>query len=638
MSFLTPLAFIAGLLAIPIILLYMLRLRRREVLVSSNFLWAQVVRDTEANTPWQKLRRNILLFLQLLILAALVFALARPFITVPTVSRGQIELLLDASASMNAGDQPGGVSRFETARQQALGIVDTMGAGDLMTVIRVSDVPEVLLGATADPVLLREAINGAQAGTAEADWTAALTLAAADATGAADVSMVIISDGGLGEASGLPGVPGNLRYVPVGQASDNLAISALSTRARPGQQTELFAQVTNYGTEDAEVIFDLRVDGELFVAERYTVPAGQNLPIVSSQLPVNFTALQAGLTLPAASTARDYLAEDNTAWAVSSGASDRRALVMSVQPNRFLDQVLRSLPGVQYTQGDVTQGLPNQDYDLYILDGWLPATLPTGDLLVINPPGSSPLFTLTGESEDTASPAVLQNDPRMTFVDFADVSVLRFKTFAGVEWADPLIVAAGGPLLLAGEVDGRQVALLTFALTESDLPLQITWPILIANLLNWYAPPAVISAPDGIQVGGSLSLRPPLDSTEIRITRPDGSIRTLAVDRQTLAFADTDLAGIYTVEVLRGDEVSQRAGFAVNLFSPVESTITPQESISLSGAEITPALRDEVGQREFWPWAALAAILILLIEWYVYQRRVQARTVFQPVLRRRSVG
>jgi len=164
----------------------------------------------------------------------------------------------------------------------------------------------------------------------------------------------------------------------------------------------------------------------------------------------------------------------------------------------------------------VPQGLPNQDYDLYILDGWLPATLPAGDLLVINPPGSSPLFTLTGESEDTASPTVLQNDPRMTFVDFADVSVLRFKTFAGVEWADPLIVAAGGPLLLAGEVDGRQVALLTFALTESDLPLQITWPILIANLLNWYAPPAVISAPDGIHVGGSLSLRPPLDSTEIR--------------------------------------------------------------------------------------------------------------------------
>ncbi|MBL8165950.1 MAG: BatA domain-containing protein, partial [Anaerolineae bacterium] len=85
MSFLTPLALLGALLAIPIILLYMLRLRRREVVVSSTFLWQQIVRDNEANTPWQRLRRNLLLLLQLIILALLVLALARPFITVPAV-------------------------------------------------------------------------------------------------------------------------------------------------------------------------------------------------------------------------------------------------------------------------------------------------------------------------------------------------------------------------------------------------------------------------------------------------------------------------------------------------------------------------------------------------------------------------
>ncbi|HLU10946.1 MAG TPA: BatA domain-containing protein, partial [Oceanobacillus sp.] len=102
MSFLAPLAFLGALLAIPIILLYMLRLRRREVVVSSTFLWQQILRDREANTPWQRLRRNLLLFLQLLILAALVLGLARPYVIVPAVSAGQIAVLLDASASMNA--------------------------------------------------------------------------------------------------------------------------------------------------------------------------------------------------------------------------------------------------------------------------------------------------------------------------------------------------------------------------------------------------------------------------------------------------------------------------------------------------------------------------------------------------------
>src|SRR5690348_15722976 len=136
MAFLTPIALLGALLAIPIVLLYMLRLRRREVVVSSTFLWQQIVRDNEANTPWQRLRRNLLLLLQLIILALLVLALARPFITVPAVSTGQIELLLDASASMNASDMPNGETRFDEAKRQALSIVDTLGQNDTMTIIR----------------------------------------------------------------------------------------------------------------------------------------------------------------------------------------------------------------------------------------------------------------------------------------------------------------------------------------------------------------------------------------------------------------------------------------------------------------------------------------------------------------------
>src|SRR5215218_1516780 len=102
MAFLTPLGLLLGALAVPIILLYMLRLRRRDVQVSSTMLWQQVLRDREANTPWQRLRRNLLLIVQLLVLAALAFALARPFIEVPAVTTGRIALLIDASASMNA--------------------------------------------------------------------------------------------------------------------------------------------------------------------------------------------------------------------------------------------------------------------------------------------------------------------------------------------------------------------------------------------------------------------------------------------------------------------------------------------------------------------------------------------------------
>ena len=66
MSLLAPLGLL-GLISLPVIAAFwMLRLRRPERDVSSTFLWHRLVRDVEANRPWQRLRRSVLLLLQLL--------------------------------------------------------------------------------------------------------------------------------------------------------------------------------------------------------------------------------------------------------------------------------------------------------------------------------------------------------------------------------------------------------------------------------------------------------------------------------------------------------------------------------------------------------------------------------------------
>ncbi|MCZ2098512.1 MAG: VWA domain-containing protein, partial [Anaerolineae bacterium] len=534
MSFLTPLAFLGALLAIPIILLYMLRLRRREVTVSSTYLWQQLLHDKEANTPWQRLRRNLLLLLQLIILELLVLALARPFVIVPAVSAGQIAVLLDASASMNATDVGDG-TRFDEAKRQALSIVDTMSPSDSMTVIRVAGSPEVLAPYTSDRAMLADAINAAQPSTVSADWNAALTLAAAGAVGAADFSAVIIGDGGLGDSARLPAIPGTLRYIPVGRSDANLAISALATRGLPGEPPQLFAQITNYGSDDARVVFGLRVDGELLTATEYTVPAHDSIPLASSNLPANAERIEAGLTLPVNSTYVDYLAEDDSAWAIPSDVGVRRVLLMSAG-NLFVEQVLRSLPSIELVEGNLASGLPAEPYDLYIFDGWLPPTLPEGDLLFINPPESSALFAVGAESTQVTNPRVQRSDPRMTYVDFSSVNLLKFRQVAA-SWADTLISVDGGPLLLAGDVGTRQVAILTFDLRDSDLPLQIQWPILMSSLMNWFAPENLIDAPNGLRVGDTLAITPPADTDSVRITLPDGDTRTLTYRGTTLAFA-----------------------------------------------------------------------------------------------------
>src|SRR5688572_5368089 len=122
MGFLAPAALFLASLAIPIIIFYMLKLRRQPARVSSLFLWQQVLEDRRANAPWQRLRRHLLLLLQLLILALLVMALARPYFTVQARVQGNVVLLLDASASMQATDVL--PNRFEAARSAALDLID----------------------------------------------------------------------------------------------------------------------------------------------------------------------------------------------------------------------------------------------------------------------------------------------------------------------------------------------------------------------------------------------------------------------------------------------------------------------------------------------------------------------------------
>src|SRR5574341_364293 len=259
MNFLTPTFLALAGLAGPIIILYMLRLRRREVPVSSTLLWKQLMQDREANAPWQKLRRNILLLLQLLILAALVLALARPFIPIPSVAAGSVALLIDASASMNATDMPGGRTRFEAAQDQARALVGELASDEVMTVIAVGPTPQVLTPPTGDRAALREAISRARPTQAPADWESALALAGASIAGRDEASIVILSDGGL--PADLPPLPAPVRYLAVGRAADNLAISALATRSQGGAP-QLFAAVANYSGQDAEVILSLTVDGE----------------------------------------------------------------------------------------------------------------------------------------------------------------------------------------------------------------------------------------------------------------------------------------------------------------------------------------------------------------------------------------
>lgn len=622
LSFLVPAALALAVLAIPIILLYMLCLRRTEMPVSSTFLWQQLVRDREANAPWQRLRWNWLLLLQLLILAALVLALARPFVEVKTITTGRIVLLLDASASMTATDvEP---SRFAVARSIGLDMVDTLGPDDTMTVIRVGAVPEVLAAASRDRLVLREAIESAEAGEVSADWQAAMTLAAAGAVGVDALNVVLISDGGL--PPDLPPIPGNVRYVPVGESASNLAISALAVGDLPGQPPQLFMRLTNYGDEPMDAVADLRLDGEdaIYWAYRYTVPAHGYVDITEIELPEDFDTVRASLTLPAGSGGADHLAVDNVAYAVRNRAGAERVLLVMAEENIFLRQIFRSLPAVDVFEAGPDAGLPDQPFDLYVFDGWLPDTLPAGDVLFVNPPEGTALFDVEAARPGSGSLVVNGDDPRVRNLrPYASAITIReIRPLGGIDWATTLARVGNEPVIVAGENDDRQVAILAFdsRYPNTDFVLQPAWPILMAELVNWFAPPRAIEAVEGVAPGTPVRVRFVEDADRAVVTRPDGSRARLEASASSTLYADTFEPGVYEVALYAGDALLRSDAFAVNLFDEAESRIAPTTSVTLGTTTIAQDTREETGRREGWPWLAALALLILAVEWWLYHR------------------
>ena len=237
-----------------IVALWMLRLKRQEVTVSSLYLWNSLLQETQANAPIQKLRRSVLLLLQLLAAALLVFALTRPFVYGAGLSGHTIVIVLDTSASMNATDvRP---TRLAAAKAAAAEFVARqMRGGDVATVLSASSKPSSLVsGFTGDGGRLQAAIDAAPPTDTAADMPAALTLAQSLVGTRAGAEIRVFSDGAysaedLRKLAAIPLGGTEVALTPLGTASpDNLAITRLDGRRNPQTGTdEVFAEVQNLG-------------------------------------------------------------------------------------------------------------------------------------------------------------------------------------------------------------------------------------------------------------------------------------------------------------------------------------------------------------------------------------------------------
>jgi hypothetical protein len=153
---------------------------------------------------------------------------------------------------------------------------------------------------------------------------------------------------------------------------------------------------------------------------------------------------------------------------------------------------------------------------------------------------------------------------------------------------------------------------------NTNMMVQGRFPIFLANVLYFLGNVRDAAAEDVVQPGQVKTLRPDVAVTRIQVTDPTGKETTLERGKRAdFSFGATDHLGIYQVA---WDGAVQRS-FAVNLLDPEESNIEPRPLIQLGDDRV--AAGENRGQpRELWKWFVLAALLLLVAEWFVYNRRV----------------
>lgn len=590
MSLAAPAGLALLLLAIPIVVLHILRPRRDALPVSSTWLWTEMSRPVTAASPWQRLRPSVLLLLQLLAVALLALAVARPVQATEAPLSPHTVFVIDASGSMAARD--GSPERLDRAKSEAERLRSELPDGGVASIVVADNDPHVALSSSGDRRAFSDALRTIRAIAAPADAATAFSLAASLETPGLPLGVVLLSDGGLDDAGRRALLPGT-KFVPIGERSSNRAITRLIVEP-DGAGLRAIVVLRNTGGPDATETVRVDVDGRTEASFEIDVPRGETVE--------RAVALPDGERVEAFLDADDLLLADNHAFAVAARRPPVR--VLHVGPdNPFLDRLWAALPGVSVERSATTR--PASGYDLAVYDRVAVPSILDAPALVIAPPTGMAEVRVSGAVEGPAIAFVDVEDALLAGIDLADVTIASAQRVEAPR-DQTLVAAEGAPLVVRGVRDGRSFVYVAFALEDSDLPLQVAFPVLGDRLVSELAG-AAIPAGD-LRVGQPLSV-----GADATVTFPGGTRETPA----GAAAVTTTRAGFHSItQPGRVDRL-----VAVNV-DPVESVVGPDRSLPIPEPQDGDRRVPTHGERSLLRYVVGALFAVLLAELLLSRRQI----------------
>ncbi len=614
MTWLNPAAF-AFLAAIPVILLlHSLRYRRRDVQVSTLFLWEQVMREAHGSLGLRRLIQNLPLILQILLALLLTLALANPALTKAVKRSKDIVLVLDASASMQTQTPQG--TRFDLAVQRALEVVQALPSGRQMAVIAAGRQPQVVTFYTDQKALLRQSISQIDVTDAPGNMREAVLLALSFTQGRLTQEVVVIGDGAYRHLSDLELPRSQMRHIQVAGGEDNVGIVRLAFRKmiQTEPRYEVLIAVKNFSAEPREVPLKLTLRRRSLLEQQLELEPGEEKVIVTEIAGRLRGAAHAEIAVD------DAFALDNHAYGVIAAQTQTWILLVG-QSNFFLEQLLTSIPGVQVNVApDVSEdALPLllEANHLMIFNGVQPPPLQRGRYLLINTTPRDPRLQAGGVVQQPEVIDWARQHPLLQFVELADVQIEESLALHPLDGVQSLIDSRNSSLMSVIDEPSLRVVTLGFDLMRSDLPLRVAFPVLINNLLRWLHPEGEGAVAGQVQAGAPYPLFFETSVAEVSVQDPQGTEQTYEVQGNPWLFADARQVGVY---IFRYGE--SKRYLTVNLLDAAESDIAPANALSTFAPSDDDASLQAMGvvQTPLWPYLLLLAMVVGFGEWLIWCR------------------
>lgn len=675
----------AILLAIPpaVLSLYFLKLKRKQLAVPSTMLWRKAVEDVHVNSIWQRLRKNLLLLLQLLFLALLILACLRPGWSGQNRVGERRIYIIDNSASMQATDVD--PTRLDAAKKRVRELIEETSSDDVGMVIAFSDRADVRQGFTKERNKLLSSLDSIQPTMHKTDLTEALRAAAGLANpgrssfedltdiqvaDAVPAKVYLLSDGGFGDLGDFDIGKLQIEYIPIGEpttANVGIVSFAVQRSEDKANQLEAFARVMNHGTSQVSFTASMELDGKLLDASTVTIE-----PNAEAGLLFELSELEQG-QLKLILDYADSLAVDNIAYAAIR--PERPINVLLVTPgNSALETALQTarvqqiaslqIEGVSFlTDPKYTESANCSVYDLIVFDQCSPATLPQSNTLFIGSlppldPANAAKATPETTEEITADPKPVAGDgvasqpqsdwgfgelqgpvvvldvnrsnPMTQYLEMGSVGILEARTVRPPESGDILMISDAGPLFGIAPRGPFQDAVLGFSIvqaTDQGVAINTDWgrkrsfPVFIYSAVEFMGGGITESSAPTVQPGWPIGLQLSSRFKNFEVAFPNGT-RTELVrgDESRSIFTQTDQPGPYAVFADGLERPIET--FCVNLFSTRESNLATEETVKMGYEKVAASNATAQARQETWRWILLVGLAMLVVEWIVFNRRV----------------